>query len=330
MTLFCLKRMIRPISMAMGMVMTTINSDQGALCMALAMQSTPQAMLAAVLLTIWSGCETVGFRTTVISAPLLILLTLLPLAWLKRSRTLLAVVIPAFLTSLMLPILNHYSHPWFVLALFANISGTFVGLSILVRYIGGFPKSSGVFGSLGWAIFIILLYLATFPEICGELFCHHDSISAHHDLRLVYVLAPLAVCIATWVGVLFQRATSLEKADDALGFEIYLVPLTMILTYTDMFIVSRLNEGWLIAIPFNLVFIALAFSMMVRGCRNGLLKPTIFGSIMIVAIMIARYFDLFDNLLIRGIVFVMVGAGIFYEGIIYSRAKKLKTTADTR
>lgn len=300
----------------------------GALLMALAMQSTPQAILAAVLLATWSGVETVGFRTTVISGPLLILLTLLPLAWLKKSRTLLAVVIPAFLISLMIPLLYHYSHLWFVVALFLNLSGTLVGLSILVRHIGGFPKSSGVFGCLGWAIFIILLFLSTFPGLCSEFFCHPDSMGA--DFRRVYVLTPLAFCIATWAGVFFQRLFSNDKLGDAIGFEIYLVPLTMMTVYADMFFFNGLTDEWLLAIPFNLLFLALAFSMVVRGCRHGLLKPTIFGSIMFVSIMFARYFDLFDNLVARGIVFVVVGAGIFFEGIVFSRARKLKETTDTQ
>lgn len=299
----------------------------GALLMALAMQSTPQAIIAAVLLAAWSGAETVGFGATVAGAPLLILLTLLPMAWIRKSLTLLAVAVPAFLASLLIPLLAHFHHPWFVIALFMNISGTLVGLSILVRSMGGFPRSSAVFGSIGWALFIALLYLASFPGICAELFGHRGSIGAPNGTMLACVLVSLIPCVAAWAEVLYRRAFSRGKAEGGEGFEIYLVPLTVILAYAGMFFSMGFKAGWLMALTFNMVFLALAFSMMVRGCRNGLLKPTMFGSVMLVAIMFARYFDLFDSLAIRGLVFVVVGAGIFLEGIIYARARKQKKIA---
>jgi hypothetical protein len=76
--------------------------------------------------------------------------------------------------------------------------------------------------------------------------------------------------------------------------------------------------------PFNLLFLTLALAWMVRGCQRGMLVPTTLGSLMFAALALARYFDLFESLLTRGIVFVLVGALIFTEGLLYMRARRTR------
>jgi hypothetical protein len=43
---------------------------------------------------------------------------------------------------------------------------------------------------------------------------------------------------------------------------------------------------------------------------------------MLVALTTARYFDLFDSLAARGLVFLVVGGGLFATGLQYSRSRK--------
>jgi uncharacterized membrane protein len=62
--------------------------------------------------------------------------------------------------------------------------------------------------------------------------------------------------------------------------------------------------------------------MMARGCRTGVSRPTVIGSVLFVALVVARYFDLFESLFVRGLVFVAVGVLLFLEGLFYSRQKK--------
>ena len=81
-------------------------------------------------------------------------------------------------------------------------------------------------------------------------------------------------------------------------------------------------EMWPVAGLFSFTFLTLAAAWMARGCREGLLGSTILGSLLLIALVAARYFDLFDNLVARGVAFVVVGGVLFTEGIFYRRARE--------
>jgi len=50
-----------------------------------------------------------------------------------------------------------------------------------------------------------------------------------------------------------------------------------------------------------------------RGCREGLLRPTLAGSLLLGGVCAARYFDLLDSLAVRGVVLLTVGAVLIAE-----------------
>jgi hypothetical protein len=109
-----------------------------------------------------------------------------------------------------------------------------------------------------------------------------------------------------------------------IGLEQWLLPLTAVLS--QVLAVAGLSVGpdcaWLVAGAFNLVFLAVAARWMARGCREGTMRPTILGSLLLVALVAARYFDLFENLATRGVVFLVVGGILFAEGFFYRRARQ--------
>jgi hypothetical protein len=70
--------------------------------------------------------------------------------------------------------------------------------------------------------------------------------------------------------------------------------------------------------------------MMGRGCMNAQLLPTIFGSLLLIALMIARFIDFVDNLAIRGVIFVVVGILIFSQGFFYVRTKRKKVLLENK
>ncbi len=103
--------------------------------------------------------------------------------------------------------------------------------------------------------------------------------------------------------------------------EYWLVPLTAILCQA-LALANLTGSKWEVASVFNLVFLATAAAWMARGCREGLLRPTIFGSLLLVALTAARYFDLFESLAVRGLIFLIVGAVLITEGILFRRARR--------
>jgi uncharacterized membrane protein len=81
-------------------------------------------------------------------------------------------------------------------------------------------------------------------------------------------------------------------------------------------------EPWLPAAVFNLLFLAFTAAWMSRGCREGSLRHTVTGSLMLVLLVTARFFDLFENLAWRGGLFLATGGLLFAEGIFFRRARR--------
>lgn len=294
----------------------------GALAMALVIPSIPQAILAAILLAIWGGSERLAFDSPVWVAPACIALILGTLAWRCRSRILLAVVIPAFLFSYGFALPVGGDSAWLLFSTFLSISAGLIAASRLAAYPGNFPGAAKVFGFYGWVIFWVMLYLMSFPKLAHDLFYWHG-----HSLRwthFLFGLLPLTLALGLWGGLAYlKKAGKIRSEEGDPGWEVYLVPLTVILGVVDL-LSSQAVDGWIIAGPFNLVFIGMVAAMMTRGCAEGLLKPTVIGSVLLVLLVVARYFDLFESQLIRGFVFVAIGAVLLVEGYLYTRSRKQK------
>ncbi len=299
----------------------------GALLMGLALQSIPQAILAAVLLTVWSGTERLAFDCPMWMAPVVVALVLAPQAYVKRSRVLTAVVIPAFLLCYAFALPSGYHSPWLTFSTLLSLSAILIAKSYLVRQFGTFRESGAVLGVYGWAVFFLMLFLMSFPGMARTFFdWKRDELAWEH---YVYWIIPLAGCLSTWLLVAREELLgALTRESDDPGLELYLVPLTVILGLCDIFYLRHVG-GWAVAGPFNLVLIGLAAALMAQGCREGLMKPTFLGSLLLVAVVVARYFDLFESLLVRGLVFLGVGAILLTEGVLYARSRRQKTGGRT-
>jgi uncharacterized membrane protein len=221
----------------------------GATAMALVMPSLPQAMLAAVLLTVWCGAERLEFEAAMTGGALMIFLLLGPLAYIRRSRLLSAVLIPAFLLSFAfaMPPLGHYA--WLVLATLLNLSGLLIAASFLVRRYGDFPRVGPLLALYGGAVFLVTLYLITFPELAREwLNWERNELTAW---ALIYWLAPLAVNLAAWIQVVrLRRSAAWPVHPEDPGCEVYLIPLASLLALCDACFYLREHGGWIIAAPF--------------------------------------------------------------------------------
>ena len=300
----------------------------GALAMALAMPSIPQAILAVVLLTVWGGAERVAFATPVWVAPALLVALIGPLAWQRRSRLLLAVLIPAVFLAYGFSIPTGHDHAWELFSTMLSLSALFLAVSYLVRSYGAFPGSGPVFWFFGGSVFMVMLYLLSFPSLAREFFYWNRNEMTW--VGVVYGLIPLVLALSAWGAVARLKITgALSRQEGDAGPELFLIPLTVILGVVNLLVLHRVHD-WAVAGPFNLVFIGLAVSLMARGCQEGLIKQTVLGSVFLVLIVVARYFDLFESQLVRGLVFVVMGALLLAEGFFYARAKKQKVEGGAR
>ena len=110
-----------------------------------------------------------------------------------------------------------------------------------------------------------------------------------------------------------------ESSD--LRFEYVLLPLTVVLAQV-LAVAGLGGVKWEVSGVFNLVFLAVAAAWMAQGCREGELRPTVLGSLLLAALTAARYFDLFESLALRGVIFLTVGGLLFAEGILFRRARQ--------
>ena len=91
-----------------------------------------------------------------------------------------------------------------------------------------------------------------------------------------------------------------------------------------LFIVSGLadNRGWSTAGFFNLIYLFHCIMLISRGCKTVDFKLTTVGCLLLSLIAVTRYVDLFHSLVLRALVFLIIGAVIFAVGIYYARAKR--------
>ena len=290
--------------------------------MALAMPSIPQAMLAAVLLTVWSGTERIGFDTPSLLAATAIVALLGPLTHALHSRLLAGVAIPAFIIAFAFGMPRGLDHPWLLMSTLLSLGALLVAASQASRWYGRFPGAGPVLAFYGWALYLFMLFLMSFPGMARE--CFRWDEARLNGPVLAYWLTPIALALAAWGVVIYQReGRHAPVGPGDLGAAIYLVPLTILLGLCDQFYLRHIG-GWMVAGPFNLVMVGLAVTLMALGCRDGRLPPTVLGSVLLVALVAARYFDLFESLFVRGLLFVAMGAVIFTEGVLYTRARRRK------
>lgn len=294
----------------------------GALALAWAMPSVAQGILSVVLLAIWACSEAWGFDRAIHLAPFLILLAVGALSWRMKSLVLLVSTLAGFNFALLVAVGAFESG--LVLTVWLNLSAAFVAAGRLCRRFGKFTESEPVWQFFGWLGFLVCLYLFTFAGLLDNVldWAKTGGKTSHLTVQ-IYAWAALAVTVLAWLPVLAKRAwwSGDQSPPETSRGEDWLVPLTAILV--QVICVSQLYQlEWLVAGPFNLVFLALSVAWMGRGCRQGHVRPTVLGSLMFVALATARYFDLFESLLVRGLVFLVVGAILFAEGILFMRARR--------
>jgi len=195
-----------------------------------------------------------------------------------------------------------------------------------------FPKSARVWQFFGWVGFLVCLYLLTFPGIAEDLLgWHYRDVETSGIARAFYQWMPLVLSMAIW-GILAWRsrpAAGTRDETERVGFESWLLPLTAVLC--QVLALARFTEDkWFVAGVFNLVFLALAAAWMAKGGRQGLLQPMVLGSVLLVALVTARFFDLFESLAVRGFIFLLVGAVLGTEGVLFRRARRHIQTTDVR
>jgi uncharacterized membrane protein len=304
----------------------------GALAMAWAMPSLAQALLAVAVLCTWGGSEGWGFDTAVHWAPLLILAGVGSLAWRLRSRLLIFFVLTAFVITVCANV--SAVHDELLLRVLLQFGALFVAVALLSSRHGWFTAGAGAWTFFGWLGFLFCTYLLSFPDLVEHsLGWQERGAPAVGPAAMVYGWGPFILGLLAWVAVAWPSRRGAgregEPARESQHLEDWLLPLTVLLCQI-LALAELTGYKWQVAGAFNLVFLAVAAAWMGRGCREGRLRPTILGSLLLVALVAARYFDLFESLALRGVVFLAVGGLLIAEGILFRRIRQRLQTAEVK
>ncbi len=289
----------------------------GAAALAWAMPSIAQGLMAVLLVFLWACFEMFDFSSPNHAAPWMVLLGIVPLAWLQRSRVLLFFALLAFI------------------ALYGFGAGKVEGDLVLAAvfycaclYIAAgrlatrsrFPESAPLFGFIGYGVYLVLLYALTFDDVAEEMM----RLDVEGPQEWAYVLTPLAAAACAWVVLLATGAW--QRADAIRRWETGLVIFAMVLV-TVMHLGMLWPHAMATALAFNFIFLGHCITLIVRGTGRLNWKQVSFGCVLFTALAFARFVDLFDSLLMRSLFFLALGAGLFLIGNFYSRRKKLQDAA---
>jgi len=286
----------------------------GAMALAWAMPSVAQGLMAVLLVFLWACFELFDFSLPNHFAPWMVLLGIVPLAWLQRSRVLLFFALLAFVVlygfgagrvdgDLVLTALFYCACLYIAVGRLATRSP--------------FPESAPLFGFIGYGFYLALLYALTFEEIAREMM----SLDVEGPLQLAYVVTPLVAAACAWVVLLATGAW--QRADAIRRWETGLVILAMVLVIGVQFGMLW-SYSMMAAFGFNFVFLGHCITLIVRGTGRLNWKQVSFGCVLFTALAFARFVDLFDSLLMRSLFFLALGAGLFLIGNFYARRKKLQ------
>lgn len=289
----------------------------GALAVSWALRSTANGLIATVLFAIWGLTDSLDFHRGHYGAVALIAAGLMPLAWKNRSALLLAfsLIGVQLLAAVNFGVVGTTAH---------SLSGS-LALAVLAVAAGrlvaarepSFQSGARVLTACGFAAFILCAYILSYSRTGGDLLDWERQIGAAKALTGIVGWGIFAAALTGWAALLrraLQRRTAVARED-------WLLPIAAI--YAFGLAALHLSQfGEFIAWSFSLILLGLAIMWMWRGCQQSALGLTLIGSLLLAAVMLGRYFDLFDDLASRGIAFIILGGIFLAEAMYYRKVRR--------
>lgn len=283
----------------------------GALLLAWALPSLMQALMACALILIWQMLEAFSFENILHAALGLLLAGIFPLIWRLRSAVLAGFATLTLFASLLVNILEYDEVMGLVLLLAASAA---VALSrvVAVRSPLQLEHAAGGFRLPGLVAYLALLYLFTFPDIADDLL----GLRLADEAAAAYFSGAALVALLLWGAVLFETFSQALWRERMIDLAVS--------AGTVLALLSAVAGGgaWLIAIPFNLLFLFHAIFLIVKGGRSLRLNRVVIGCILLCILAAARYMDLFESLISRAVVFFIIGGALFAVANFYARNKQ--------
>ena len=232
----------------------------GAALLAWTMPSIAQAIIAAILFTLWAIMEGVAFGTSIpYIFPLLLLL--FPLAYLKRNGLLIGVLLLALALSTLFVVAADYDEQAFYALL--SLFTLYTALGIIHQKFSKFENFGPIYRFLGLAGYFLTLFILCFTEIAEDVMRDIELFSSLGTVLYWSIPFVLALAGCAIVGRDIINKVKLKYY----SHDLILMPLLLIFFCCYSFSPGRFF-GWPIIMVFNLVFLAHMLMRMASGCRE--------------------------------------------------------------
>lgn len=298
----------------------------GALLLAWALPSVAHGLLAAVLLAIWACAEVSSFANHLAVAPLLVLAGTGWLAWRQRSPVLLAAAAVSFAVSAAAGFCFNETGVFMVLL---GVAVGYGSLAWLAHGYQAFPSAHAVLRVAGMLLYFPLLFILTFHDAAEHLLERRgwDWRELATQEWLPMILLPLVALALAAIAV--RRAAILRQCHTPEFRARLAAPAIILIVFLVCWWLARLaahppaaeTGGVAVATVATAVFLYHSVAGLWRGCRETRPGLVVGGSLLLAAWVFARYTDLFDSLLARGVMFVVMGSALFAVAIFYHRLK---------
>lgn len=290
----------------------------GALAMAWVIRSTANGLLAVILLAIWGSCEVFDFRAPQYWSVFLVAGGLVPLAWKQRSAVLLAATLAALQFLLAVNVV-HWSNGAHAFTASLALGVLLVAAARLTEADRpDFGAGARVMTFFGFGTFLVCAYLLSFHDAADHLLDWKRQSGLRPALASAFGWTLFTAGLAGWVGLarrsLLQREMQIRREE-------WLLPIALIYCFGIAALDARYWSVF-VSWSFNLMLLGLAIMWMWRGCQESRLRPTVLGSLLLSAILLARYFDLFQSLASRGFAFIILGLIFVVEAMYYRKIRQ--------
>jgi hypothetical protein len=276
-------------------------------------------LLATVLLAIWGGMEAMRFHDPRIWALVLVAAGVAPLGWRKQSALLLAFVFAAMELLLVANVLDYGGGSRAFAAALALGALLIAAARLTEQLKPSFTSGAAVMAFFGFAGFFVCSYLLTFHDAADDLLKWTRRPGVPADLAAIHSWVMFALAAAAWLAIGWQALVRRWHV----AVEEWLVPIALLYVYGLAALgTSRPLHALFVAASFNLILLGIAVMWMWRGCSESRLRPTVIGSLLLAAVVLARYFDLFDSLAARGLAFILLGGIFLAEAMYYRRNRR--------
>lgn len=288
----------------------------GALVMAWALPSLTQAFMAICLVILWHVMEVFQFQYANHAAFLIILFGIFPLVWRLRSPVLARFVSAGLLVTLGLSISSVNEGLVGITLLLLAAAMIFMDRIIQTRGNTSQTEIADEIAKPAILVLVLLLLGLTFGDFLHEIinFKLEDPLTS----GIYWIVLLLSQLTFGWLLVKRQ----MNAISMLVELTVILVLLPRLLSvFAGTPLLYKLHVA--LAVAFNLILLGISIWLMIDGARHANRRRMVLGSILFAVLAMARYTDLFDSLIARAAVFLIVGITLFVAGNIYQRNKKV-------